>query len=134
MLCAEKIKAPCFYQCSVIMHLMTTFVQGHSSVLRTHTELIICKCALLKMFVYCREPGDDLSHCCLKMQTLFLGGSAQTCKIPFSSARKPGFLAQLIVCSDSLVSYHVKTKRLGCAGMTCTTLGLWTQERIQIDS
>lgn len=112
------------------MHLMTTFVQGHSAVLRTHTELIICKSVLLKiMFVYCREPGEDLSCCCLKMQIPFLGGSAKTCKMPFPSVREPGSLAQLIFCSDLLMFYHVKTRRLFFASMTCPTLGLWTQKK-----
>lgn len=79
---------------------MTTFVQGHSAVLRTHTELMICKSVLLKiMFVYCREPGEDLSRCCLKMQILFLDGCAKTCTMPFPSVREPGSLAQLMFCS-----------------------------------
>lgn len=95
------------------MHRMTTFVQGHSAVLRTHTELTICKSVLRKiMFVYCREPGEDLSRCCLKMQILFLNGCAKTCKMPFPSVREPGSLAQLMFCSDLLVFYHVKMRRM----------------------
>lgn len=95
------------------MYLMITFVQGHSAALRAHTELITCKSLPLKiMFVYLRQPREDLSCCYLEVQILHLGGCAKTCRMPFSPHGELDSSAHMVLCKDLLMIYHMKTARL----------------------